>query len=530
MSFLHPFFLWLLLPLALFAWLRLRDERKNALPLHPKVILENRRTLLVRLAPFIALGWMVVALARPVTKESETITAPSGSTLYLAIDASRSMLATDRKPDRYRFAKAAIERLVERDSRHKFALIAFTTNALILSPPTEDKALIHAALEAFRPDYILTHGTSIEALLRYVGRFGGERKDLVIFSDGGDEEDLQKLADLARANHIRVFGVACATRRGSTIPGESGWLRDKNGRLVVSIQNPILENLAEATGGAFIDESTPEAVADALLERVRDPLKRQSSQRTTYREWFWLPLLLGIGFFLAGTLSSAGLVKRLLPLLALLGIQGQAGLLDYHYLLKGYELYRKGAYEKAEKAFEKVDPPLLESRYGLGAALYKMGAYKKAGQVFASIKSRDPDVKAAIYYNLGNCAVRIGRFKSARDYYVKAIQLTSDPDAKSNLKKVLFLIEKRRAKVEPKANRHVKAASSSASTDQKKEKGTKKGSSQQRMGQGSGAQSATKSTRVGVRKGSQKMSRRHPLSSKVYEMINKGYVHEERPW
>ncbi|WP_201352847.1 vWA domain-containing protein [Hydrogenimonas urashimensis] len=530
MSFLHPFFLWLLLPLGLFTWLRFRQERRNSLPLHPRVILENRRTLLVRLAPFLALGWMVVALARPVTKEAITITAPTGGTLCLAIDASRSMMATDRKPNRFAFAKAATLNLVNRDSRHKYALIAFTTNALILSPPTEDKALIHAALEAFRPDYILTHGTSIEALLRYVGRLGGENKDLVIFSDGGDEEDLAKLAEVARKNHIRIFGVACGSRRGSTIPSESGWLRDKNGRLVVSTQNPILENLAEATGGAFIDESTPDAAADAILEQVDDQLKRQSARRTAYREWFWLPLLLGIGFFLAGTLSTAGLMRRLWPLLALLGIHAQAGLLDYYHLSKGIELYHKGAYEKAAKAFAKVDPPLLESRYGLGASLYKMGAYKKAGRVFASIKSSDPAVKAAIFYNLGNCAVKIGRFKSARDYYVKALQLTLDPDAKANLQKVLFLLEKRRSKVQPKANRHVKAATDGGSSAERKEKGAKKSDSQHRMGQGSGAQSATKSMRIGIQKGASQTTPRHPLSSKVYEMINKGYVHEERPW
>ncbi|WP_456452861.1 VWA domain-containing protein, partial [Hydrogenimonas sp.] len=130
MTLLHPEFLWLLIPLALFAWLRYREGHAARLPVHPKLILDNRRTLLVRLAPFLALAWMIGALARPVTVQDSSEEAPGLSTLYLAVDASASMRGTDKKPDRFTFAKRSIERLVEKDKRHKFGLLAFTTNAL----------------------------------------------------------------------------------------------------------------------------------------------------------------------------------------------------------------------------------------------------------------------------------------------------------------------------------------------------------------------------------------------------------------
>ncbi|WP_456391000.1 vWA domain-containing protein [Hydrogenimonas sp.] len=529
MTFLDDAFLWFLVSLVLFAWLGYREELSKRVPLHPKIVLESGRGKLVRLAPFFALGWMVIALARPVTHENTAIKTPSLNTLYLAIDASRSMMATDRKPNRYEFAKKAIESLVSQDSRHKFALIAFTTNALILSPPTEDREIVHAALESFRPEYVLAHGTSIEALLRYVAKLGDEEKNLVIFSDGGDDGDLQSLVDLAKRYRIKIFGIACGTHHGSKIPHSNGWLRDKNGHLVISMQNPLLERLALETGGVFIDENSPDEVASSLLSSVDSGFMPDRMQQVRYREWFWLPLAIGIVFLLAGSLSLAKL-RRILVLLPFFAfLQADAGIIDLYKLHRGYELYVQHKYEESQKLFESIDPPLLESRYAQACALYRMGAFKKAGRLFAACKSSRPDIQQRIWYNLGNCAVKIGRYKSARDYYLKALQIKEDPDAKHNLKMVLFLIEKRK-KIQAKANREVKAASSSGSSEQTKKSGAKKSNAKSGSKGGAGSYSASKATNMRRQKNSTASTKRHPLGSKVYEMINKGYVNEEKPW
>ncbi|WP_457596743.1 vWA domain-containing protein [Hydrogenimonas sp.] len=302
-SFLNPFFLWLLIPLGLLTLLRYRQERLARLPLHPKVVLQNGRTLAVRLAPYGALAWMLVALARPVLPEEAPRMADARPTLFLAIDASRSMRARDLAPDRYTFAKEAIETLVRSDPSRRYALVAFTTNALLLSPPTVDGELITAALESFNPDYILTRGTSFEALLKYVARFAGERKELAIFSDGGDGEDLGGLVRLARELGIRIVGVACATERGAKVPTEDGWLHDAAGRLVISRLNPAFEALALESGGAFVEESDPRAAAEAVSASLALEVEGEREERVRYKELFWVPLGLGIAFFLYGTIA-----------------------------------------------------------------------------------------------------------------------------------------------------------------------------------------------------------------------------------
>ncbi|BDY13817.1 VWA domain-containing protein [Hydrogenimonas cancrithermarum] len=530
MTLLHPVFLWLLIPLALFALVRYHQYHLDTLPFRSEIVLENRRTPLMRLAPFIALAWMILSLARPVVTESRDITAPSPQTVYLAIDASRSMQARDRVPDRYEFAKTAIEKLLSIDNSHRFALITFTSNALILSPPTSDRELIHVALESFNPDYILTHGTSLDALIRYVARFGGnEQKRLVVFSDGGDGEYDASLVAFVRSHRIRIYGVACATRNGAKIPVDEGWLHDKEGHLVISMQNPALERLSIESGGETVDEKMPEVVAATLAERLEDPITSTASERVQYHEFFWIPLLLGILFFLVGTLSLSGLKRMLrLPLVLLFGLHLQASILDIYRLHRGYEAYKTKKYREAEAIFREISY-LQEGRYALANTLYREGAYKKAGRLFASIKAKKPAVKRQVWYNLGNCAAKMGHYKSAADYYIKALQLGYDPDAVHNLQLVLFLQEKMVRQIAPKANRHVKAVSRSGTADQSEKSGTKKGGNS-RMQQGSGSDAASKTTVVGRRPSAQAASKRHPLGSRVYEMINKGYINEKKPW
>ena len=564
MRLLFPEILWLLIPLALFGWLRYREALAVELPVHPRTILDNRRTLLVRIAPYVALGWMIVALARPVTVRERVEETPGLPTLYLALDASRSMQGTDLAPNRFAFAKAAIERLIEKDRRHRFGLLVFTTNALILSPPTEDRRLLRAALGAFNPDFILTHGTSLEALLRYVAKLSGERRELVIFSDGGDDENLGRLVAIAQDHGIRVDAVACATPEGSKIPDGNGWLRE-SGRLVVSVLNPQLGRLALETGGVFVDERDPVRAAEALMEELEPSREASRSERVRYGELFWIPLTLGIGFFLAGTLGFGaagrrrdaksrrspasigdgvsspegprafgarwGGFRRIFAAVSLfLGLQqAEAGWLDLWRLHRGYEAYAKGDYNASKAIFEAIRPPLLESTYALANTYYRLGAYKKAGRLYLRCQSDDPAVKRRIWYNLGNCAMKLGHYKSARDYYVKALQLGEDPDALENLRLALFLQERRRKRVEARAEKKVAAQSGSGASEQR-EKGSKTSKSQARTGQGSGSRSSAESSRVGPKKERIEATERYELGSKAYELINKGYVHEKRAW
>ncbi len=529
-SFMNPWAFWLVVPVSLL-FLLLRREKESASPLHPSIVIASSSGgRFVRSLQTGALILMVVALARPVLQsvsETETI---SAEPVYLALDLSASMRATDRKPSRLAYSEEVIRTLLQKDSVHPYGLFGFTTNTLILSPATMDHRLVETALLSINPDFIITRGTDIGALVESVADLPQERKRLVIFSDGGDEHDLSDAIRLCREKKITIYGVAAATESGASIPKKGeGFIRDEEGRLVISMQNPSLAQLAESTGGLFIDSDSAEDAAESLLQALSDDeILSSRAVRVETEELFWIPLLAAFVLYLLSVVEIP-FKRGVVPLLVIAvgAMPTDAGVLELLKLQKGYDLYHNGDFNRSLATFKAVKEPSLQRSFAEASALYKVGAYKESARILSSIRSEDPAVKAAIYYDLGNCAVKIDRYKRAQKLYIKSLQLKPDADTLENLAATLFLkdrkkrLESRSAKMSPKSSR----VSSGTKRDGSGKKRESKGSG----ATGGGGKSARKSPENRSVSATQGILR-HPIGSKAYELINKGYVNERRPW
>ena len=96
-----------------------------------------------------AVAALAIALARP----SAVLNVPrEEATVMLAMDVSRSMLATDVDPDRMTAARAAAETFVDQlPAGFRVGLVAFSTDARLVVAPTTDRAEVHTALDNLRP-------------------------------------------------------------------------------------------------------------------------------------------------------------------------------------------------------------------------------------------------------------------------------------------------------------------------------------------------------------------------------------------
>ena len=165
---------WLaLLPvMALFyVWALRRRERVMAL------FVEAR--LLPDLASGIAPGWqwlrmgivllaftaVVMALARP-RWGSETIKTSQGNLdVVLAIDTSKSMLASDLKPNRLERTKLAAKELKSIAPTDRFAVMPFAGAAFLQCPLTSEEGIFRQNIEAVRVGSIPLEGTSLARLI-----------------------------------------------------------------------------------------------------------------------------------------------------------------------------------------------------------------------------------------------------------------------------------------------------------------------------------------------------------------------------
>jgi len=511
MTLLFPSFLWLLLPLVLLLW---SSTRK----LIPRVHL-------------IVLMLIIIALSRPVQEKVLQEATIEAKDIIIALDVSYSMMADDISPTRYTFAKETIAALLEANPADNIMLIAFTTNPLLLSPPTTDHALINIALQNLNPEFILTKGTSLEKLFKKLSIMKSGHKNLILITDGGEEENLEKLTTQIHNADISLTVLALGSSKGTTIKNKDGsLLKDKEGNLVISRINPLLETLCSAVSGEyFTAENTAKATADKLNEALQSSEESKQNlekMQHHYLELYQFPLGLAALLFL---MVHTRAIKYLLILFTLLGVQVHASVFDTYHLNHAYQSYKESDFNETKRELKQIKVPSLQSQMALANTYYKQREFKKAITLYKSIRSTSSDTKQKLYYNIANAYAMLESYDKAKIYYTKALQLGKDDDAAYNLKIVALLSDKKSAEL---GIAHPKSQDSSSTKSESQESGEEETRSEDEpsSGSGGGGESQAQKEQEKSKLISDQSAQQHPLGSKIYELINEGYIREKQPW
>jgi len=279
MSFLYPEYLALIIPLVIY-------------------LLQNSFKLKIRMH-LIILVFVLISLSRPVIDKYEQNSALEGRDIVIALDISHSMQADDVKPNRYEFAKSCIKELLIQNPNDNIMLIAFTTNQLLLSPPTTDHQLIFTALDSLDLDYILTKGTSLKSLFLKLVSMDITDKNLILITDGGDEVDADGLVEILDGQTKTLSILALGDASGSTIKNtDNTLLKDADGNLVISRINPLLQELATKLDANYMEASKSVLESVEILDKK---LKKSDElfykKEHNYFELYQVPLFIAIVLF-----------------------------------------------------------------------------------------------------------------------------------------------------------------------------------------------------------------------------------------
>jgi Ca-activated chloride channel homolog len=213
-------------------------------------------------APILALGalaLLVVGVARPHVVRDVT---RDEATIVLAIDTSRSMAATDVQPTRFAAAKqAALAFLDEVPDNYSVGIVAFSTSADPVLPPTTDREAARTALAELR----LGSGTAIGTAITRSVDLARDRPDeqakpqaggrspaaVLLLSDGAQTAgDIRPgpAAQRARRLGVPVSTVALGTGNAVVEVPRPGGLKE---RVVVAPDVQTLRGIAQTTGGSF---------------------------------------------------------------------------------------------------------------------------------------------------------------------------------------------------------------------------------------------------------------------------------------
>jgi len=474
----------------------------------------------------VSLLFLILSLTRPVIPEKPITVEEAGSDVILAVDVSYSMRATDIAPTRLDAAKRVLHQIVERDKKDRFGVLAHTTSAIILSPLTKDTELLTHLFASLDESQIITKGTEVMSALELARKMSHAQRPLVVlFSDGGDELSYEKESAYAEENGLKVCVVMLASSQGSTLPSDNGSLKDEDGHIVVSSRNDAINLIAEQSGGKVIDGADATSVIE-WIERERSVDFAGSTTVTRYSELFYFPLVLALIAFVLGYTSVGERVsKALIPLLTLAGISANAGLLDYPYQTLGKYEYSRGNYEHSAQWYGRIDSE--HSKFNRANALYKAGKYQEALALYRTIRSEDSLFKSKVFYNMGNCHIRLSEFENGRNALLKSLTLSYSREADQNLRAIARAQEQKSLNVR-------KEQKDKFSSDENKPTGEGKkgkeggGSNMQSDIASSGAGDAGKKAQADPRFSTSQG--KAALSSKQYELINQRSVHETKPW
>jgi len=257
----------------------------------------------------VALTAMVVGVARPhamVSIQREE------ATVILAIDTSLSMKADDVRPTRLIAARHAASALVAKmPAKFRVGLVGFSGRAYVALPPTDDRTLLHAALDSLRPG----QGTALGDAVALATQLGRRQRDsdgtippiaILVISDGAQMNGQTQPGDAAvRALvlHIPVYAVVLGTDAGViSVPLAGGF----QAQLRVPSSPQTLRALARTTGGEFFT-----APDDARLRDVYEKLGSRLGSRRQSRELTDLFAGGSAAFLLAGGALSALWFRRI---------------------------------------------------------------------------------------------------------------------------------------------------------------------------------------------------------------------------
>ena len=210
----------------------------------------------------LGLACLWLALAQPRDGYTLREWQSKGRNILIAVDVSRSMLATDMSPSRLEWAKREIFDFLDLLKGDRVGLLIFAHQAYPHLPLTQDYAMVRLFVQSLDPSLISAQGTDLKAAVDVALKSlqpdeGGAllSRDLVIITDGENHGPVvRELADKAKDLGVRIFTVGVGSVRGAPLQMADGqFLKDRQGKVVVSrLDESSLRELARRSGGFYV--------------------------------------------------------------------------------------------------------------------------------------------------------------------------------------------------------------------------------------------------------------------------------------
>lgn len=436
--FLRPWWLLALLPAAVLLILLIRNKTNRGdwttvcdAELLPFILQEKPLQTHAGswVAAALAILLSILALAGPTWERLPGPAFRNDSALVIALDLSKSMDATDLKPNRISRARYKISDILKQRKDGQTALIVYSGDTFTVTPLTTDTDTINSQLEALNTDIMPSPGSNtgvaIKKAVDLLHQAGLAQGHILLVTDGADAESAAEASRLL--GDYRLSVLAMGTPEGAPIPiANGGFLKDNQGNIVVARLNATeLSDLAAAGHGIYQPTTANDKDVEQLGSLFNKTINNKHGEQidSLLQQWDekgpWLLLLVlpwAALRFRKGLLTFA--------LICLLPLPKNAEALDWQSLWetsdqRAQKAFQQQQYDQAAEAFNNPD--------WRAAAQYKAGHYQEAAEALKDAQSADGQ------YNRGNALAKAGQLQEAIQAYDQALTLNPQhADAKYN--------------------------------------------------------------------------------------------------
>jgi Ca-activated chloride channel family protein len=219
----------------------------------------------------LAVGLLILALARPQTNLNRQDISVEGIDIVLAMDVSSSMLAEDLRPNRLEAAKDVAIDFINSRPDDRIGLVIFSGESFTQCPLTTNHALLINLYKDINFGMI-DDGTAIgDGLATAVNRLKDSKaksKVIILLTDGVNNMgsiDPQSAAEIAELYGIRIYTIGVGTVGTALFP-----VRTQFGiqyqRMEVKIDEALLQKMSALTNGKYFRATNRQKLQEVYKE------------------------------------------------------------------------------------------------------------------------------------------------------------------------------------------------------------------------------------------------------------------------
>lgn len=236
----------------------------------------------------LAAALLIVVLARPQSSSSWQDVTTEGIDMVMALDISGSMLAEDFKPNRLEAAKKVAKTFIQSRPNDRIGLVVFAGESFTQCPLTTDHSVILNLFNDVKSG-MLEDGTAIGmGLATSVKRLKDSEaisKVVILLTDGDNNSgSIAPLtaAEIAKEFGVRAYTIGVGTRGTAPYPQVDPFGRTVYTQMEVKINEELLTQIADMTGGRYFRATDNESLEDVYKEI--DALEKSKIDVTEYRK------------------------------------------------------------------------------------------------------------------------------------------------------------------------------------------------------------------------------------------------------